>query len=345
MIFLHIGLHKTASTMLQRKVFPLLNSNIVLYNPPKLTKLLHRLQYRFEMVEEEKNKIIDEAASVAESYECINRNILISNENLSQLCFFQNYQESADLLKRIFPKAHILLFLRYQTDWLLSCYKQSLKMGDWQSIENFFNYRNFKFDQVDSFYNAEGMLHMDIHKANFTKIISLYKEKEYPVNVFFYESFKLDFKRQVDKVCEQIGHPPLNKMYYNEKVNKGMSYLKASILIKINRLTSRLPTNAFINYREARKRHYNIYYNDRLDDLEKRKMLERKKIKDAFYSFIYRILSYLANSNQKAFYTPSMKRTLDHFFQRENQSLLKYLSEQELPSNYISKSFLKHIRS
>ena len=74
-------------------------------------------------------------------------------------------------IKYYFPKAKIIIFLRYQPDWLLSCYKQSIHSGDCQSIENFLNYKNNKFKKAKGIYNSNGFLHTNIYKVDYTTLI------------------------------------------------------------------------------------------------------------------------------------------------------------------------------
>jgi len=330
--------------MLQEKVFPHLDHNEIEYNPPQLFDLIHRLQYRFEMEESEKYEIISEAARLVRNYEKEGRRILISNENLSQLCFFQNYEESANLINKIFPNAQILLFLRYQPSWLLSCYKQSMKMGDWQSIDSFLNFDGISFNTTNTEYNDRGLLHMDIHKTDYVKLISIYKRLGYEVHTFFYEKFLQNPALQVNNMMDLIGHNHLNNVNYYNRVNKGMGHYKIRALITLSKLAYALPFEYLIKYREARTRHYDIYYNPRLKTDVKCGKIKSKKRKDSFYYHLYRFLDLLPTPKIDLLEQKKMKGLLDKIFHEKNKQLTLHLDIEEIPKKYIQSSHKKSIK-
>ena len=52
-IFLHVGLPKTASTYLQKFVFPNISSKELIYDPPKILQEVHDLLIAPKLIEEE----------------------------------------------------------------------------------------------------------------------------------------------------------------------------------------------------------------------------------------------------------------------------------------------------
>lgn len=120
-VILHIGLHKTGTTYLQRVLFPEL---------PGLVSLVSAFRFR------------DLAAAAARS----NR-ILISDEALcglpfrSQRSWLDEFRATVRGLAGLFPRAHVIIGVRRQDGMLLSLYKQYLHEGGTEPIERFFDVR------------------------------------------------------------------------------------------------------------------------------------------------------------------------------------------------------------
>ena len=115
--FLHIGLHKTGTTSLQKNFLKNLNQNVE-YNPPEIMPLLELI---FVTNKNIKSKILKVKKIVESKKKNRNaKNIFISSERISQLFCTNNYEKNLIIIKDIFPKAKIIIFLRYQPDWLIS---------------------------------------------------------------------------------------------------------------------------------------------------------------------------------------------------------------------------------
>ena len=132
-IFLHIGLHKTATKYFQHYVFPILPKDKYLYNPEKLSQYL--IDY-LKADKKDKNEILE--IFNKEKKELLKNNphkkIVISREIMSGNLFaaYNTWEENTESLKNLFPEAHIIISLRYQPDWLLSCYRESLHEHHYQ---------------------------------------------------------------------------------------------------------------------------------------------------------------------------------------------------------------------
>lgn len=105
-VFFHVGLGKTASTFLQKKIFP--NLRGVHYVPAR----------RYG----KSKKIIRESAA---------RKILISRE------FDRQFEEEARRFAKDFPEARLIIVFRRHDEWIASQYKRHVKNGFFMPFEAF----------------------------------------------------------------------------------------------------------------------------------------------------------------------------------------------------------------
>ena len=123
-IVLHIGLHKTGTTFLQKEVFPkILNANL----------LVNKYQVCQLFIDNDKLNII-------------------SGEGFSLSMAHWGYTESQryetlDHLKKLFPTAKIIVGVRNKESWLKSCYAQYIKTGGTKNLEEYF--KSFTQDSID----------------------------------------------------------------------------------------------------------------------------------------------------------------------------------------------------
>ena len=115
-VFYHIGLHKTATTLLQETYFPQLPITFIKGTVP-YTRVIREL----------------ESGGV----------VLFSDENLSGRLFcgnkFSDFERALSSIKRIHPDAGIIIGFRQHADFLLSAYKQHLHEGGTLEQRKFFN--------------------------------------------------------------------------------------------------------------------------------------------------------------------------------------------------------------
>ena len=229
-IILYIGLHKTGTTFLQKNFLKNLNHEDIEYNPPEIMSLLELIFVNRKNI---KNKIlkVKKIIELKKKKQKLKK-IFISNERISQLFFTNNYEKNLTIIKDIFPKAKIIIFLRYQPDWLLSCYKQSIHSGDCQSIENFLNYKNNKFKKAKGIYNSNGFLHTNIYKVDYTTLIKKYAKQYEKKNVyiFFFENFKKSKKKIFFEICKILKASSVN-FFFDYKINRSFSSLACILSI------------------------------------------------------------------------------------------------------------------
>jgi hypothetical protein len=123
-IYIHIGLHKTASTFLQEKVFP---------HIPGIHYVKRSLVRKplLDIVFLNESRIRPDALRADILAHCREGRNLISDEDLSgsPLYGYINRRAILEKLGMVFPGAKVIITLRNQKDILLSIYKHYLKNG------------------------------------------------------------------------------------------------------------------------------------------------------------------------------------------------------------------------
>ncbi len=162
-VFIHIGLHKTGTTFLQKQVFPYIEDIHYVEKEESI---------RFDMNLNEKK---------------VN---LISNEDLSGNPWLKNVHDRfriADRLKRVFPKAKIIVGTRNKSSWVKSLYKNYVRKG------GIYDFKTFKNDIFEEDY------------LEFDEYINYLKKLFDDVYVYQFEDLKKDSFQFVKDMCEYIG--------------------------------------------------------------------------------------------------------------------------------------------
>ncbi len=142
-VVLHIGLHKTATRFLQRAVFARLDPRRFLVNPPGLNRALKQaLWYPSEETWAQAREAVASARD-----EAGDRTLLVSEPAISGDMYssHEDWERNLGVVHQLFPEARIIYFVRRQSDWLHSAYRQALVKGPGMPIEFFLNYRQGEF--------------------------------------------------------------------------------------------------------------------------------------------------------------------------------------------------------
>ena len=142
-VVLHIGLHKTATRFLQRAVFARLDPQRFLVNPPGLNRALKQaLWYPSEETRAQAREAVAKARE-----EAGDRTLLVSEPSISGDMYssHEDWHRNLEFTHELFPDARIIYFVRRQSDWLHSAYRQSLVKGPGVPIGFFLNFRNGEF--------------------------------------------------------------------------------------------------------------------------------------------------------------------------------------------------------
>lgn len=247
-IFIHVGLHKTATTFFQKKIFPFLKNTNCLCPPYTQENLyFNKLQYGDDSLYDS-NSINEEIGKLGD------KNLIISDEQLSGIpnSNYINRSLIASRLSDAFPEAEIILFLRGQKDIMLSLYNQAVKVGRTSlPIQKYiwFPERNTNDNEHRKRYFNHW--YRNIHPDHFLyyELIQMYCQRFSKVHIFLYEEFKQNPLKVIDKILETMNdiliyESSLNKKeYFKKQVNQKLSDQKLDIIRYENLLKPIINTN------------------------------------------------------------------------------------------------------
>lgn len=157
-IYLHVGLHKTSTTFLQKEIFPKLESVNLQVHPYSI----------FDMYIDKKKKNILSGEAFS-----------LSMPHYDKSHYKTNRQNALEYLKRLFPDAKIIIGVREKDSWLKSCYSQYIIQGGIFSFEDYLKkYENNIIDinqyleQLHEFWNDIFVYDFKDLKSNTDQVIS-----------------------------------------------------------------------------------------------------------------------------------------------------------------------------
>jgi hypothetical protein len=225
-VFLHIGLHKTATTFLQEEVFPRLSSDRFHYAGK------NRDEFRDVLVRDP--VCFDPEVTLGRLRPFMRDGLpnLLSSESLTGDPLNGTIHRSNLLanLRACFPGARVILFLRRQDTWAKSLYVTSIKKGLHVSIDELY----------------EGVLDPDKERLNvypnpnrdlflFSPLVADLFDKFGRDNclVLPYEAFSADATGTVAVVCEFLGVPAPE--FTNFVRNPSWGTARVGVYRKLNR--------------------------------------------------------------------------------------------------------------
>lgn len=206
-LILHIGLHKTGTTYLQKSYFPFLKGLNYFSGYPFFT-----LFGQQELVN--KTLISKEALSGLPWNEKWKKGI--PNEDH----WFSSFKLSVNNLKTVFPDARIIIVFRKHGDLLLSLYKQYIQEG---GILPF-----------SKFYGDEGVIRKE--DLLFQERIQVLKNNFNHVDVLSYEKFKAEGDSYFDNYFSTLGIVRTKSDVGNQKRNHSVSGKKVELLRGLNKV-------------------------------------------------------------------------------------------------------------
>ncbi|WP_282611376.1 hypothetical protein [Pelagibius sp. Alg239-R121] len=175
MLIVHIGLGKTATTTLQRSVFPRLRDieADLSYNDPEFIFLCrkHHL-YGLSVGEKSRlNAILGEAEKT-----------LISDESLVNWNP-RLWERAADHNLELFGEdAHIVITIREPLDYLTSVYQQMIHQGNVKSAHEFFVSADL-YDKLEPVTQGMSLEYFDVEAFSLKRLHDLYKKRFHHVSV------------------------------------------------------------------------------------------------------------------------------------------------------------------
>ena len=223
-VVLHIGLHKTATRFLQRALFRRLDPAGFLVNPPALMTALRRA---LREPGDDSRAALAEAAAAALA-EADGRTLLVSDPGISGDMFNNHaeFQANLALMRAVFPQARVLYFVRRQSDWLHSAYRQMLVKGRAAPIEVFLNFRDGAF-QPRLARRINGVRTLDALGLRLLDIYCAYSDAYGPANVYLFRQEDLRTRPEAvyARLAEALGLERLPQLPRRVSGNRAFSAL------------------------------------------------------------------------------------------------------------------------
>ncbi|MBI2280436.1 MAG: hypothetical protein HYU68_07075 [Bacteroidetes bacterium] len=245
--FIHIGMPRTGTTFLQRKVFP----NIDGYSYYGIPYTNYNQAFQKMMFMDD--SLFDKDEFINEINKLEGDNIILSNENfIGQSLFYHhsNRTKIAQRLHQAMPNATIILYLRNQVDLLKSLYLISVGWKEHKTIDDFVwkkrtnytveNYQKGRLDygENEAYYSTfNSYEHLDGYIYN--ALITLYKNLFPKVEIILYEDF-IAHPEKVQQRLEGIFNTAFNSTvttsFTNKEVlNQGYNKNQANWLRRLNK--------------------------------------------------------------------------------------------------------------
>ena len=201
-IFLHIGLHKTATTTLQKQLFPAwINLNYISNSNIDMVEFVD-LAITCDPIYFDKDKA---RKLISTHFDSRNPN-LISSEGMSGSLYDGVTKYDLDHrspiirnLKEALPEAHIILVIRRQDGLSRSIYRQYLKEGGTESIKKFYSVNK----------NSPGLITLNRFKYS-PYIDELVNSFPAGILILTLEEFTINQKLSLQKLSDFIGIDALN---------------------------------------------------------------------------------------------------------------------------------------
>lgn len=229
---LHIGMPRTASTFFQNEVFPNLKEFKHLgVNQTHYSQAFQRLLYQDESryVEAE----VNEALGLSEA-----ENLVISNELFVGQSLFMvstNRTRNAQRLKKLFPNAEIVLFLRNQADFLESLYSIGVYSGHTVKPHEFIRFDNEPSDSTNPMYPTFTSSEQT-EQYFYSSLLRIYQSLFDKVHVFLYEDFTADPNKFIQQFCSELNLSLLEDIDFDKRSNSSLSARQLEYLRKTNSL-------------------------------------------------------------------------------------------------------------
>ena len=191
-VYIHIGLHKTATTFLQKEVFPKIEG----------------IRY-YNLLESKNRQLLLSLATISKE---TNEKILISDEDLSGSPWIFDNGYSVSLryrilyaLHRLFPDAKLIVGIRDKSSWLKSVYKQVRRMNPFITKDTFKKSFDRRYLDFDTYIDC---------------IKSLWGEKN--VYIYKYEDLLTNPQKFVRDLCNfmKVTPPDFINRRHNQSINR-----------------------------------------------------------------------------------------------------------------------------
>ena len=196
MLYLHIGIPRTASTFLQNVVFPAVTGVKYVRNPD----VMHAMQDCLCS-----QRLSEETKAVLHSVSQSAIPVLISSEAFSMEPWKQSYPSQTVRLQHWLPNAEIIVFLRDPVDWVLSLYGLAVQKRRYISLKDFLGWDGENFNYHEEI--ADRKKQISLKKLSFTRILDIWSKgfTSEHVHVYFYENLVNRPESELRRLCNLIG--------------------------------------------------------------------------------------------------------------------------------------------
>lgn len=235
-VYVHTGLPKTATTYLQKHVFPYLKDVHYIAKEGEndfFNDYFVKIRFGNHIIiqDEIQQQFLEYVRFVDE------RKVLISEEALSEpRNNGRHFMPNTMILAKIFPSVNIIFTIRYQIDFIESFYLQDLRVGGCMSIDAFLRYNKKK----KTFLEFESTLvpKISVYYLDYRKFIAFYLAMygSDNVKVMVYERLKEDKEAFISDLCNFIGTEFTNPTR-DAVEHRSYSWPAAYCALWLNRLT------------------------------------------------------------------------------------------------------------
>ncbi len=239
-ILIHIGYPKTGTSFLQEKIFPYINNavavskkdiyeyiikpNPLTYNPQKTR------DFFLEKYKSKQNRLIFSYEQLIGTSQMGGYNLLLTQSNALKI-------------KKTFPDASVIIFLRNQIDIISSTYCQYLYGGGTENANTFLKKKNYTGPNLLLLFNYDYFLY-DILIDYYIKLFG--KDE---IFVFLFEEFQKNQERFINDFLKifnlMIDKKKMKSINFQEKVNVKYHYLLIPLVRIFNIFTRRTRLNKY----------------------------------------------------------------------------------------------------
>lgn len=222
-VVIHIGLHKTGTRFLQRMVFGQLDPARFNVNPDALL-----LPLRTALRWAPHAQAARDAVTAWRGASADERTLVISEPHISGDMYssHEDYRQNLALVRELFPEARIVFFVRRQSDWLQSAYRQHLVKGSAIPIQAFLNFYDGEFRPRLHRW-VYGSRNVEALTLRFVDIYRAYAEAygEESVFLFCQEDLRQRAETVKQRLADILGLPTLPEVPRERAQNRSYSAL------------------------------------------------------------------------------------------------------------------------
>ena len=332
-IFFHIGMQKTGSTFLEETVFQKLHLCGFDYNPNDIMNVYRNIIYKYRPRKKSHRYLEDiDLANIKKKiqtkyYNNTKKKVFLYSNHFTDRFWMDDYVCFLDKMKLLLPKMKIILFLRYQPNWILSTYYEHVRSCEAGQLTNFVNYKKGKFGSVKTIQDRCNFYQMDALSVNYSLLISLLSERWEGKNiyVFFYEDFTHNTERTVRDLCKLIGAK--RNFITKGRINARLPLISLALISKLI-------------YQNPRDLGFALSYKNK-----RRSIALLRKAKNKFSAIYNNSVTLLAKGIGRVFPNKKLeikgekeiKVKLENFYKKKNKVLKKEALINKVPDIYYNK--------